>query len=35
MYDSDKFTYVFRDSKEKGVCANRLEKQCEEHPEGK
>lgn len=31
----EKFAYVFRDSKKKVACANRLEKQYEEHPEGK
>lgn len=35
MHDSDKFTCVFKDSKEKEICANRLDEQYEEHPEGK
>lgn len=34
MYDSRKFMYVLWDSEEKGFWINRLEKQCEEHPEG-
>lgn len=34
-YDSHKFMYMFWDSEDKGFSINKLEKQYEEHPEGK